>query len=139
MTRSEFLTSSSPRVLFPESFKFVPALAPNVAPASIPDNLVPVPDSKLLRSDKPTVDLSIDIESIRVEPFLICISWLFLAITRSEFLTSASFKVLLPESFRFVPAVAPRVAPASIPDNFVPVPASKESRSDRPTLALLKV
>lgn len=118
--RSSFLTSSSPNVLLPESFRLVPAVAPSVAPASIPPSFVPVPLSKESRSDRPTLVLLNDWLLITVDPFFnLNVVLPVKSISKSEFLISSSPKVLLPLSFMFVPAVAPKVAPLSTPLSFV--------------------
>ena len=120
MTRSEFLTSASASVLFPESFKFVPATAPTVAPDSMPESFVPLPDSKESRSESPTLPLSNAWVSMTVDPFFIRKVVLPVkSIARSSFLKSTSSRTVLPESLRLTPALAPTVALSSMFVSFV--------------------
>ena len=104
----------------------------------MPVSFVFCAESKLAKLDKPTLPLSSVVLFITVDPFLIRNESLLVSICRLSFFTSSSPKALLLLSFKLVPAFAPTVAPASIPESFVPVPDSKESRFDKPTFPLSK-
>ena len=101
------------------------ALAPTVAFASMFVSFVFCVESKLARSERPTLPLSKVVLLITVDPFLILNVVVLVSICKLSFFTSSSPKALLLLSFKFTPAFAPTVAPASIPESFVPVPDSK--------------